>query len=49
VQIHTFDRATMFARETAPHPGFDLASNGWEPDYIDPSGMLGAPLGGGST
>jgi YVTN family beta-propeller protein len=44
VQIHTFDSATLFTRETAPNPGFDLASQGWAPDYIDPSAMLNALL-----
>jgi YVTN family beta-propeller protein len=44
VQIHTLDPATLFTRETAPNPGFDLASQGWGPDYLDPSAMLDALL-----
>jgi YVTN family beta-propeller protein len=40
VQIKTFQSDSLFAREARPGEPFDLAWEGWIPDYLDPSAML---------
>jgi YVTN family beta-propeller protein len=40
VEIHSFPEQELFAREARPGEPFDLAYNGWIPDYPDPSAML---------
>ena len=40
VQIKSLPSATLFAREARPGEPFDLAWNGWIPDYPDPQAML---------
>jgi YVTN family beta-propeller protein len=40
VQVKTFPSDTLFAREATPGEPFDLAWNGWIPDYLDPQAML---------
>jgi peptide/nickel transport system substrate-binding protein len=40
VQIKILTSATLFAREARPGEPFDLAWQGWIPDYLDPSAML---------
>jgi YVTN family beta-propeller protein len=40
VQIKTFPTAALNAREARPGEPFDLAWQGWIPDYPDPSAML---------
>jgi len=40
VQIRELPSATLFAREGTPGAQFDLAWEGWIPDYFDPQAML---------
>jgi YVTN family beta-propeller protein len=40
VQIKTFSLDKMFAREQTPGEPFDLAWDGWLPNYFDPESML---------
>jgi peptide/nickel transport system substrate-binding protein len=40
VQIKTFPYPTLFAREARSGEPFDLAWQGWLPDYLDPAAML---------
>ena len=49
VQIRTFPSATLFAREGQPGEPFDLAWQGWIPDYPDPQAMLNSMLEDGSV
>ena len=44
VQIKTFAEDKMFAREATPGEPFDLAWDGWLPDYFDPAAMLNSIL-----
>jgi YVTN family beta-propeller protein len=40
VQITELPSATLFARQEIPSAPFDLAWDGWVPDYLDPQAML---------
>jgi ABC-type transport system substrate-binding protein len=40
VQIKTFPSTTLFGREATRRKPFDLAWEGWIPDYLDPQAML---------
>jgi YVTN family beta-propeller protein len=40
VQIHTVPDSELFAEYAQPKPAFDLAWDGWIPDYTDPDAML---------
>jgi ABC-type transport system substrate-binding protein len=40
VEIKTFPSTTLFRREATRREPFDLAWNGWLPDYLDPQAML---------
>ena len=40
VQVQKYPWPTLFAREARPGEPFDLAWDGWLPDYVDPSAML---------
>jgi ABC-type transport system substrate-binding protein len=40
VQIKTFPSSKLYTRETTPGEPFDLAWQGWIPDYPDPQAML---------
>jgi YVTN family beta-propeller protein len=40
VQVKMFPSDTLFAREATPGEPFDLAWEGWIPDYLDPQAML---------
>ena len=40
VQVKTFPSDKLFAREATPGEPFDLAWDGWIPDYLDPQAML---------
>src|SRR5205823_14376665 len=40
VAVKTFPSGTLFAREATPGEPFDLAWEGWIPDYLDPQAML---------
>jgi peptide/nickel transport system substrate-binding protein len=40
VTIKTLPSSTLFAQETTPGAPFDLAWQGWLPDYFDPQAML---------
>jgi YVTN family beta-propeller protein len=40
VQIKRIPFSKLFARETTPGEPFDLAWQGWLPDYLDPQAML---------
>jgi YVTN family beta-propeller protein len=40
VQIHTFPSSAFFAQLATPGEPFDLAYDGWEADYPDPSDFL---------
>ena len=44
VEIHTLPSGTLFNREQGPDKRFDLAWDGWIPDYPDPEAMLGSLL-----
>ena len=44
VQIKRFPNATLLARERTPGEPFDLAWQGWKPDYLDPQAMLNSIL-----
>jgi ABC-type transport system substrate-binding protein len=44
VQVKRFPRDTLFARMATPGEPFDLAWQGWIPDYVDPQAMLTAIL-----
>jgi YVTN family beta-propeller protein len=44
VQIRTFPSGVLFAREARPGEPYDLAWEGWIPDYLDPSAMLNSIL-----
>ena len=44
LQIKTFPYATLFTREARPAEPFDLAWQGWLPDYFDPAAMLTSML-----
>jgi YVTN family beta-propeller protein len=44
VQIRELPSATLFAREGTPGARFDLAWEGWIPDYFDPQAMLSSIL-----
>jgi ABC-type transport system substrate-binding protein len=49
VQIGKLPSATLFARQEAPGARFDLAWDGWTPNYPDPEAMLGPMLEDGSA
>jgi peptide/nickel transport system substrate-binding protein len=40
VNVKELPSATLFAREAKPGEPFDLAWDGWLPDYLDPQAML---------
>jgi YVTN family beta-propeller protein len=40
VHVETFPSSKMFALEATPGAPFDLAWDGWIPDYLDPAAML---------
>ena len=40
IQVKKFAGSTLFARVARPGEPFDLAWNGWIPDYLDPQAML---------
>jgi ABC-type transport system substrate-binding protein len=44
VQIKRIPFSKLFARVTTPGEPFDLAWDGWLPDYLDPQAMLNALL-----
>lgn len=49
VDINLFPSETLFTREASPDAPFDMAWQGWIPDYLDPDAMLNALLESGST
>jgi peptide/nickel transport system substrate-binding protein len=49
VQIKTFAEDKMFTREATPGEPFDLAWEGWLPDYFDPESMLNSILADSSV
>jgi len=49
VHIDSLPMETLFAQESTPGAPFDLAYNGWLPDYLDPSAMLDPMLEDNST
>ena len=49
VQIHEIPDQILFAKEMEPNPPFDLAWQGWIPDYLDPYAMLNTLLEEGAA
>ena len=49
VEIHLFPDEILFAKMASPRAAFDLAWDGWEPDYLDPAAMLDELLEDGSV
>ena len=49
VNVKTLTSETLFAKLATPGEPFDMGWIGWEPDYLDPAGMLNELLEQGSA